>query len=305
VADWFGGFESHDLAVGDISLRVRTGGDSDRPPVILLHGFPQTHVMWRRVADRLRDRFFLVLPDLRGYGDSSKPAGSADHATYSKRTMAGDIVAVADHLQLETFALVGHDRGARVAARLALDFAQRVSRLCLLDVAPTLDMCDGTTKEFATAYHHWFHLIQPSPLPEAMIEGARLTYLHSQLGAFGGSVDRMEPMAVSEYERCFTTDAIHAICEDYRASASIDLDHDRESRALGRRVTCETLVLCATKGIVASLFAARDLWQAQCAQPVIGGSINAGHFLAEEAPDEVAEWLSNFLGPSPKEILGP
>jgi haloacetate dehalogenase len=293
---WFDGFEaaSHELAGG--SLFARTGGRRDGPALLLLHGFPQTHAMWHRVAQQLAQRFFLVLPDLRGYGDSAKPATEAGHAPHSKRAMAADLVALMDRLGRPRFGLAGHDRGGRVAHRLALDHPQRVERLCLIDIAPTLDMYAATDQRFATAYYHWFHLIQPAPLPERMIGGDPLFYLHHKLGGWGsGGVAHLEPEALAEYERCFTPDTIHAMCEDYRASASIDLEHDRASRAAGQRIDCDLLLLWGERGVVHRLFDPLALWRAQCARTVSGLQLAAGHFIPEEQPAETAAALQAFF----------
>ena len=235
---WFDGFDAGDFNVNDIRLHARIGGRSDAPPLLLLHGFPQTHALWHRVAQTLAPHFRLVLPDLRGYGRSDKPRGEADHANYSKRTMAADLVALMHALGHERFGVAGHDRGGRVAHRLALDHAGAVEKLCVIDIAPTFDMYAATDMRFASAYYHWFHLIQPHPLPETMIGGCAKDYLHAKLGGWGGGGTAfIEPEAVADYEACFCRrEAIHAACEDYRASAGIDLEHDRASRAAGQQI---------------------------------------------------------------------
>jgi len=211
--------------------------------------------------------------------------------------MAADIAALMRALGHERYAVCGHDRGARVAHRLALDHADAVSRLALLDIAPTLDMYNATDKRFASAYYHWFHLIQPSPLPETMIGGNPRFYLHWKLGGWGaGGVDHIEPAALAEYERCFCrAEAIHAVCEDYRAAAGIDLEHDRASRAAGHRIACDTLVLWGARGVVHSMFDPLALWRAQCSATVTGRSLDAGHFLAEEQPEDTARALLDFF----------
>jgi haloacetate dehalogenase len=295
---WFHGFEEQRLSAGAVKLRVRTGGRPQGPPLLLLHGFPQTHVMWHRVARHLAPHFQLVLPDLRGYGDSDKPAGGPDHAAYSKRAMAADLAALMAQLGHARYAVCGHDRGGRVAHRLALDHPQAVSRLCLLDIAPTLDMYGATDMDFARAYYHWFHLIQPAPLPERMIGGCARDYLHAKLGGWGtGGLAHLEPQAVADYERCFCTpEAIHAACEDYRAAAGIDLEHDRASREAGQLIDCELLVLWGERGVVQRLFDPLALWQAQCNAPVQGRALPCGHFIPEEQPEETARALLRFLG---------
>jgi haloacetate dehalogenase len=207
------------------------------------------------------------------------------------------VVAVVDALGLDAFFLCGHDRGGRVAHRLSLDYPQRVKKLCVIDIAPTLDMYARTDMEFARAYYHWFHLIQPAPLPESMIGGNVTAYLHNKLGGWGtGGMAHIEAQALAEYERCFCTpESIHTACEDYRASAGIDLVHDRESRARGDKIACDTLVLWGSKGVVQRLFKPLDLWQAQCSATVTGDAVPAGHFIPEECPDLTATALRNFM----------
>ena len=294
---WFAGFETRTHRVGGVDIFARTGGRPDGPPLLLLHGFPQTHAMWHRVAMPLAEHFRLVLPDLRGYGDSSKPPGDPDHANYSKRALAQDMAALMSQLGHQRFAVVGHDRGGRVAHRLALDHAERVSRLCVIDIAPTLDMYEATDMAFASAYYHWFYLIQPAPLPERMIGGDPHFYLHWTLGGWGAAgLNHIEPQALAEYERCFCRpEAIHAACEDYRAAAGIDLEHDRASRAAGHRIACDTLVLWAARGVVQRLFKPVELWQAQCARKVSAAVLAGGHFLPEELPAETASALLAHL----------
>jgi haloacetate dehalogenase len=299
--EWFEGFEGALYAAGDVELFARTGGNPAGPPVLLLHGYPQTHVMWQRVAQRLAKDFALVIPDLRGYGDSTKPLPAPtpelDHAQHSKRAMAADLAALMRSLGHTRFAVVGHDRGGRVAHRLALDHPALVERLAVIDIAPTLDMYDATDIRFATWYYHWFFLIQPAPLPERMIGGDPSFYLRWTLGGWGShGLDFIEPEALAEYERCFgRADAIHAACEDYRASASIDLEHDRASRAAGEKVACDMLVLWGERGVVGRLFEPLGVWQAQCSARVRGQAMAAGHFIPEELPDETAGHLVTFL----------
>ncbi len=297
MTGWFKDFEERRFAVNGAEIAARLGGDRDKPALMLLHGFPQTHAMWHRVAQLLRHDFFLVLPDLRGYGDSSHAPGLPDHSNYSKRALAQDLIAVMDTLGIAAFALCGHDRGGRVAHRLALDHPARVRRLCVIDIAPTLDMYARTDFDFARAYYHWFHLIQPTPLPELMIGGNPRAYLHAKLGGWGsGGLGHIEPRALAEYERCFCRDeAIHTACEDYRASAGIDLEHDRESRARGHKIACDTLMLWGEHGVVQRLFEPLALWQAQCAGAVTGWAMPAGHFIPEQLPDETAAALRAFM----------
>ena len=295
---WFDGFDSREFAVNGTTIFARFGGKAGAPPLLLLHGFPQTHVMWHRVARQLAPLFFLVMPDLRGYGDSGKPAAQDDHAQACKRAMAQDMVDVMTALGHESFLLCGHDRGARVSHRLAVDHPQRVRKLALIDIAPTLDMYDSTNMAFARYYYHWFHLIQPAPLPETMIGGNCKLYLHTKLGGWGGKgTSFIEPQALAEYERCFCrAEAIHAACEDYRASAGIDLDHDRASRKAGDKIACDTLLLWGERGIIGKLWDPLALWRAQCSASVEGKALPSGHFIPEELPTETAQALLGFYG---------
>ncbi|WP_041674947.1 alpha/beta fold hydrolase [Ramlibacter tataouinensis] len=295
---WFEGFEQGRVPVGGgHELFARWGGVRGQPPLLLLHGFPQTHALWHRVAQQLKSDYFLVMPDLRGYGDSARPPGGPRHEAYSKREMARDMVGLMTALGAQQFFLAGHDRGGRVAHRLALDHPQRVRRLCVIDIAPTLDMYAATDMEFARAYYHWFHLIQPAPLPETMIGADSRFYLHAKLGGWGAAgTGYIEPQALAEYERCFCRpEAIHTACEDYRASAGIDLAHDRESRERGDKIACDTLVLWGERGLVHRKFRPLDLWQAQCAGRVSGQALPSGHFIPEELPRETADALWSFF----------
>jgi haloacetate dehalogenase len=257
--------------------------------------------MWHRVARALAPDFALVIPDLRGYGDSSKPLPAAtpdlDHAQYSKRAMGADMVALMRSLGHERFAVVGHDRGGRVAHRLALDHPQRVVRLAVIDIVPTLDMYERTDMRFASWYYHWFFLIQPAPLPERMIGGDPSFYLRWTLGDWGAKgIDFVEPEALAEYERCFArADTIHAACEDYRASASIDLEHDRASRAAGEKIACDLLVLWGARGVVGRLYEPLEVWRAQSAAHVEGEALACAHFVPEELPEQTATRLAAFL----------
>ncbi len=297
--NWFEGFDSRRFDVNGVSIhaRVPTGPRGNRPALLLVHGFPQTHVLWHRVVQQLQQDYWIVLPDLRGYGDSTQPAGLPDHSNYSKRTMAQDLVDLMDQLGCPDFFLAGHDRGGRVAARLALDHAEKVKKLCVIDIAPTLDMYAATAMDFARAYYHWFHLIQPWPLPERMIGADPKTYLHAKLGGWGSQgLAYIEPQALAEYERCFCRpEAIHGACEDYRASAGIDLEHDRVSRARGDQIACDLLVLWGERGVVHRLFQPLALWQAQCSATVSGQLLPAGHFIPEERPAETAAALRMFF----------
>ena len=307
---WFADFEVRQQDVAGRTVRYRLSqseqwAKADKPVLVLLHGFPQTHVMWHRVARQLANEYRIVMPDLRGYGDSSCEPGEPDHANYSKRAMAQEVIDLLDSLQVDRFFLCGHDRGGRVAQRLALDHPQRVRRLCVLDIAPTLDMYAATDFEFAKAYYHWFHLIQPAPVPEFMISGAPLDYLHTKLGGWGSDGRNFfEPEALEDYERCFCkpernvhgwSAAIHAKAEDYRAGASIDLVHDQASRDRGERIACDLLVLWGERGVVQRLFDPMQLWRAQCAGHVSGHAVPAGHYIPEQLPELTAQALRDFM----------
>jgi haloacetate dehalogenase len=289
----FEAFERVRVEASDAEINLVRGGEG--PPVLLLHGYPQTHSMWHSVAPRLAENFTVVATDLRGYGDSSKPFGSEDHATYSKRAMAADQVQVMESLGFLSFAVVGHDRGGRVGHRMALDHPDRVTRLAVLDIVPTRHVYATVGRELATAYYHWFFFIQPYDLPETLIGADPGYYLRKKLGGWGTKLDTFAPEALAEYERCFGDPAtIHASCEDYRAAASIDLDHDDADRDEGRKVTCPLLALWGDRGAMGRLYDVANVWR-EYARDVRGGPIDAGHFLAEERPEETARELANFL----------
>ena len=287
----FEGFRTQRIATGGPTINARIGGEG--PPLLLLHGYPQSHAMWHRIASTLASEYTVVCPDLRGYGDSDKPPGDADHAPYAKRAMAQDQVEVMAALGFERFGLVGHDRGARVAHRLCLDHAERVERVAVLDIVPTLTLFETTSQAVATGYYHWFFLIQPDGLPEHLIGLDPDFYLERKLGHWSAPDAVFDPDAVAEYKRCFRDPAcIHATCEDYRAAASIDLDHDRDDR--DRKVTCPMLVLWGLKGLMERYYDVIATWREK-ATDVRGQGIDCGHFLAEEMPDETLAALRPFL----------
>lgn len=277
-----------------VALFARQGGplDNGRPPLLLLHGHPQTMAMWHRVAPVLARTHRVVLMDLRGYGDSARPPAGDRSAAYAKREMALDALAVMRHLGHERFGVLAHDRGARVAHRLALDHPQAVARLMLLDIAPTLAMYEGTTEAFARGYWHWFFLIQPAPRPERFIEADPMAYLREGMGRAG---DFFDPRAWAEYERAIRQPgSAAAICADYRAGAGIDLDHDRADRAAGRRVTAPLHVLWGANGVVGRCFEPLTLWR-DAAEHVSGRAVDSGHYIAEEAPDTVLAEAQDFF----------
>jgi haloacetate dehalogenase len=276
-----------------ITLRVRTGGDG--PAVLLIHGYPQTAACWHKVAPQIiAAGYSVIAPDLRGYGGSDKPATTPDHAPYSKRAMAQDMADLMTLLGHDRFAVAGHDRGARVAHRLALDHGARIRGVAVLDIAPTLTMYERTDRAFATGYYHWFFLIQPAPLPESMIAADPEFYLRSKLSAFGKSgMNVYDTAALDDYTDAFHDPAcIAATCEDYRAAATIDLDHDRADADL--RITAPLLALWGADGLVGRQYDVLATWREK-ADDVRGGAVRGGHFLPEEAPDETAAALITFF----------
>jgi len=276
-----------------VTINAIVGGSG--PPLLLLHGHPQTHAIWHRVAPRLAEYFTVVACDLRGYGDSSKPQGAPDHANYSKRAMAADMVAVMQSLGFATFHVLAHDRGARVAHRMALDHPQAVERMALLDIAPTLAMYEQTSDAFARAYWHWFFLIQPAPLPERLIEADPAAYVRDVMGKRSAGLAPFDPRALAEYQRCLALPgAAHGICEDYRAAATIDLEHDRVDRDAGNRLALPLMVLWGEQGVVGRCFDPLAEWQ-RVAADVQGGALPCGHYIAEEAPDMLLERVLPFL----------
>ena len=288
----FPGFKARKLKTSGATINLVTHGDG--PPLLLLHGYPQTHAMWHVVAPALARDYTVVCPDLRGYGDSSKPKGLPDHSNYAKRAMAQDMAEVMAQLGHRAFHLVGHDRGARVAHRLARDHGERVRSLTVLDIVPTLKMYENTTQAFATAYYHWFFLIQKPPLPEQLLAGHAPGYVLDRLGK-GAPFARA---ARREYERAFCDPkCIHATCEDYRAAAGIDLVHDRKD--LKRKLRMPLLVLWGKRGVIERFFDPLRDWR-EVAVDVRGRALDCGHFLPEEKPREVLAELRRFLARAQK-----
>ena len=289
----FEGFGYVDVEV-EPGMRVHAAVGGEGPPVLLLHGFPESHLMWHAVAPGLAAGHTVVAADLRGYGESAVPTGGP--ATCSFRAMAGDQVALMAALGYERFAVVGHDRGGRVAHRMALDHPDAVEQAAVLDILPTTHVYDSVDQRLATAYYHWFFFIQPEPVPEKLIAGDPIGYLHTLLGSWGGSLGHIAPEALAGYERAFADPARrHAMLQDYRAGATVDLELDRADAAAGRLVTAPLLVLWGAHGVVGTgPDDVVEVWRTR-ATDVRGQSVDAAHFLAEEQPAQVLAALRPFL----------
>jgi len=289
----FNNFSQFSIDTGETTICGVTGGAG--PPLLLLHGYPQTHVMWHRVAPLLAADFTVIAADLRGYGDSGKPPSTDDHSSYSKRVMAADMVYVMQDLGHEKFFLAGHDRGGRVAHRLAIDHSEKIAGLCVLDIAPTREMYSNTNDAFARAYWHWFFLIRPSPFPEGLINADSDGYLKYKLNSGYGGLSVFDPNALEEYLRCYRNpETVRASCEDYRAAASIDIEHDNDDGDY--KLTCPLQVLWGEYGIINRCFDAKALWQER-AESVSVAELACGHYLAEELPEETANYLKTFFLP--------
>ncbi|MER2528576.1 MAG: alpha/beta hydrolase [Candidatus Competibacter denitrificans] len=284
-------FNKIQISTKGAAIFMEHGGSGQ--PLLFLHGYPQTHMMWHQVASQFTSQFRVLCPDLRGYGDSAKPKSTPDHRFYSKRAMAQDMVELMDYFGYREFSVVGHDRGARVAHRLALDYPDRVKKVCIMDIVPTYHMFKHTDQAFATGYYHWFFLIQPNGLPEKLISTNPAYYLMEKLKRWSAPDAQFAPQAVSEYIRCFSNpETIRASCDDYRAAASIDLEHDEAS--LGQKIRCPLLVLWGAKGFVHRTYDVLAVWR-QYAEQVEGQALDCGHFLPEEQPDDVVAALREFL----------
>jgi haloacetate dehalogenase len=285
----FDGFIREHITTQDTTINLVRGGRGD--PILLLHGYPQTHVCWHRVAPILAERFTVVCPDLRGSGDSAKPPSDPEHRAYSKRMMAHDQVQVMQRLGFPEFAVVGHDRGARVAHRMALDSAEHITKLALLDIIPTSTAFASVNQEMATAAFNWFFSIQPDGLPERLIGAEPAFYLRWLLDHWCGTKEALAGEAVAEYQRCFDAAAIRATCEEFRAAATIDLIHDEADRE--QKISCPTLLLWSAT----SMWATYDMlavWRSR-AEDVQGVALEGGHFLPEENPERTAAELLRFL----------
>jgi haloacetate dehalogenase len=292
---FFDGFKLEHVQVTDGALRLRRAGSG--PPLLLLHGNPQTHAMWHKVAPVLAADFTVICPDLRGYGGSMKPPATADHAPYAKRAMARDMVELMQKLGFPKFAIVAHDRGARVSHRLCLDHPDRVERLAVLDIIPTIEHFERADMAFGLGYYHWFWFAQPHPFPENIISAAPEAWFRAHTSREPKDDGFFHPRALADYlAAARTPEMIRGMCEDYRAAATIDLEHDRDSRARGDRIRCPMLALWGSKGKIAAWYDALAIWRRYCSGEVTGGPVPSGHYVAEEAPQAVLDALRPFLG---------
>jgi haloacetate dehalogenase len=295
LPELYPGFEARRFATAGAEIFARIGGEG--PPLVLLHGYPQTHAMWHLMAPRLNQHFMLVIPDLRGYGSSSIPADDPDHFSYSKRAMAQDVCAIMDALGHKQFLVCGHDRGGRVAYRLALDEPSRVLRLAVLDIVPTYEMWHRLTPVLAMKIFHWTFLAQPAPWPERMIGADPIAWLDEKIGSWNGSgkLSVFAPEALEHYRAFFRQpERLHATCEDYRAGATYDLEADAADKAAGKKISCPVLALWGAAGIPGKTDGPLAIWRNWCSD-VRGEAIDCGHFLAEEAPDATLAALLPFL----------
>ena len=287
----FENFQRFDVDCGETTIHGVVGGSG--PPLLLLHGYPQTHAMWHRVAPMLATHYRVVAADLRGYGRSGKPDGGEQHIAYSKRAMAADMVSLMRQHGHDQFFIGAHDRGARVAHRLALDWPDTVNRMVLLDIAPTREMYALADSGFAHAYWHWYFLVQPSPLPENLIGADPDFFWRTKCGSGSAGLTPFSQEAMSDYLTCFRDPAtIHASCEDYRAAAGIDIEHDNQDG--DRKVTCPLHVVWARQGVIERCFDPLALWR-QRADDVSGGAMEGGHYLAEESPEQVFTTFHDFF----------
>ena len=288
----FRGFIKEKIKVSETEINLVRGGKG--PPLLLLHGYPQSHVMWHKVAEQLAMQFTVIISDLRGYGDSGKPSSDEEHFNYSKRASARDQVEMMSKLGHAHFMVGGHDRGARVAHRMAIDYGENVRKLCVLDIVPTYRVFLDTNKELATKYWHWFFLIQKAPLPETLIENNVEFYLRSMFGSWGKNNEFVTEQAFAEYLRCLENpETIHATCEDYRAGASIDLTHDKAD--INQKIACPLLALWGEFGAMHKMYNVVETWRERAVN-VNGWPVKCGHFIPEEAPNATIETFSKFFG---------
>jgi haloacetate dehalogenase len=292
--DYFNDFHLEELDLPTGRVRLRHGGEG--PPLLLLHGNPQTHAMWHATAPALAKKFHVYCPDIRGYGKTHKPQASDHSWPYAKREMARDIVALMDHFGISSTQIAAHDRGARIAHRMALDHPARVERLAILDIIPTIEHFEQTDMRFAMRYYHWFWLAQPHPFPEHLINRAPEDWFWSQTAREPKGRDFFAAPALADYlDSVSDPKMITGMCEDYRAAAGIDLQHDRESRDAKQRIECDVLALWGDQGIIGEFYDPLTIWQQYCNGVVSGHSVRAGHYLAEESPEEVLAAFGDFF----------
>jgi haloacetate dehalogenase len=292
----FDGFELEHCAVEGLAIRTRHRLSRGKPPLLLLHGNPQTHFMWHAVAPRLAERYSVVATDLTGYGESAKPPTTADHAPYSKRAMARTQVALMRRFGFERFFVAGHDRGGRVAYRMALDDPERVEKLAVLDIVPTWEAYKRADMAFGMSYFHWFFLAQPFDLPERLIGAEPDLYWQRHTSREPKGPGFFAPEALADYLRCFRDPAtIHAICEDYRAAATVDMDHDEADRRAGHPIDPPVLALWGARGRLEAWYDVLQIWR-EWARDVRGRALDCGHYLPEERPEEVVAEFEAFFG---------
>lgn len=295
MTTFFPAFTLETIPLSHGTLRLRRGGSG--PPLLLLHGNPQTHAMWHATAPTLAKSYTVVCPDLRGYGGSFKPPVTADHAPYAKAAMAADMVGLMRHLGHDRFLVCAHDRGARVAHRLAIDHPDRIAKLMLLDIVPTIEHFERADMAFGLGYYHWFWFAQPHPFPENIISASPDAWFKAHTAREAKDhATFFHPQALADYlDWARKPETIIGMCEDYRAAATIDLVHDRVSRAAGNRIRCPLHVLWGTQGKIGVWYDALDIWRRYCDGPVSGGALPSGHYLAEEVPELVLAELEKFF----------
>ena len=284
-------FRNQIVKNGDVNISVNVMGSGE--PLLLIHGYPETHLTWHKIVPELAQRYTVVCPDVRGNGGSDKPVGAADHSNYSKRALASDMIAIMDELGFETFKVVGHDRGARITHRLCLDYPSRVTKAVLLDIIPTRTLYETVNQNVATAYFHWFFLIQKAPIPETLIGGNPLRFLHWGLSTRIGGVEAVDPVALADFEKnILDPEVIHATCEDYRAGATIDLEHDKADS--DAKIECPLLVIWGNLAPMGKYYDVLSTWQDK-ALDVRGFGLECEHYIAQEKPAELLAALEEFL----------
>ena len=294
MINFFSEFELSTIKTKRGIIRYRKAGKG--PALLMLHGNPQTHAMWHKIAPKLVKEYTVICPDIPGYGKSFKPSVTENHEPYSKVNMASDLINFMELLGFDKFYILGHDRGARIAHRLALNYSKNVIKMILLDIIPTIEHFERTNMEFAMGYYHWFWLAQRSPIPESVINKAPEEWFFAHTSREKKDKDFFHPMALSDYLECIKNpETINAICEDYRAAATIDMIDDKKSRDDNIKINVPLLILWGNKGKLEQWYQTLSIWKKYCSKEVKGNAINSGHYLAEENPDEVIESIKNFL----------